>query len=93
QTIDIAAFDPRLAEGADASGAGSLTAPMPGLILAVHVKPGDPVEPGDALASLEAMKMEHTISAPFAGTVKNVRFSPGEQVKDGDLLFDIEASG
>ena len=93
ETLDIAAFDPRLADGTDAGGAGSLTAPMPGLILAVHVKEGDSVEPGDQLASLEAMKMEHTISAPFAGTVKNVRFSPGEQVKDGDLLFDIEAAG
>ena len=93
ETLDIAAFDPRLADGTDAGGAGSLTAPMPGLILAVHVKEGDSVEPGDQLASLEAMKMEHTISAPFAGTVKNVRFSPGEQVKDGDLLFDIEPAG
>lgn len=91
--MDIAPADPRLADGTDAAGAGSLTAPMPGLILAVHVKEGDTVEAGDHLASLEAMKMEHTISAPFAGTVKNVRFSPGEQVKDGDLLFDIEAAG
>lgn len=89
-TFDIAVADPKASGAADAGGAGSLTAPMPGLILAVHVKEGDTVEKGDQLASLEAMKMEHTISAPFAGTVKKVRFAAGEQVKDGDLLFDIE---
>ena len=93
QSMDIAAADPRLSGGADTASAGSLIAPMPGVILAVHVNEGDSVEDGDHLASLEAMKMEHTISAPFAGTVKNVRFSPGEQVKDGDLLFDIEPAG
>ena len=91
-TLDIAIADPKLSGGSDAGGAGSLTAPMPGLILSVHVKAGDTVEKGDPLASLEAMKMEHTISAPFAGTVTKVRFAAGEQVKDGDLLFDIEAS-
>ncbi len=93
QSMDISSTDPRQSGGTDTASAGSLIAPMPGLILAVHVKEGDTVQDGDHLASLEAMKMEHTISAPFAGTVKNVRFSPGEQVKDGDLLFDIEPAG
>ena len=89
--LDVLPVDPRQSDGSDLAGAGSLTAPMPGLILAVYVQEGDVVHEGDQLASLEAMKMEHTISAPFAGTVTNVRFAAGEQVKDGDLLFDIEA--
>ncbi len=80
-------FDPMsLAAGREAQG-GSLTAPMPGKVTAVHVKPGDAVLLGQPLMILEAMKMEHTIKAPIDGVVASVHFAPGDQASDGDVLI------
>ncbi|NWG46581.1 MAG: ATP-grasp domain-containing protein [Alphaproteobacteria bacterium] len=70
---------------------GSLTAPMPGRVLAVKVEPDRTVEAGDPLLVLEAMKMEHVIRAPHAGTVRAVHFVAGDQVKEGDQLVDLIA--
>jgi 3-methylcrotonyl-CoA carboxylase alpha subunit len=74
----------------DESAAGSLAAPMPGKVIAVHVKAGDKVEKGAALLVLEAMKMEHTISAPTNGVVKAIHFAAGEQVPEGAELLTLE---
>ncbi len=70
---------------------GSLTAPMPGKIIAVNVKPGAAVARGEALMVLEAMKMEHTIAAPADGLVTEIHFKPGEQVDEGTELIAFEA--
>lgn len=88
-SADIGWHDPRLGDGAAHDSAGSLKAPMPGIIVALFVEQGDRIEKGQPLASMEAMKMEHSITAPESGIVKAVKYSVGEQVKDGDLLFDI----
>src|SRR5690606_14892175 len=70
---------------------GSLTAPMPGKIFAVSVKPGDSVKAGDTLLVMEAMKMEHTITAPADGTVGEIFFEVGDQVGDGAELIAMES--
>lgn len=66
---------------------GTLTAPMPGRVTAVHVAAGDSVKLGQALVALEAMKMEHTISAPSKGVVEDVRYAVGDQVVEGEPLL------
>jgi 3-methylcrotonyl-CoA carboxylase alpha subunit len=71
---------------------GSLTAPMPGKIIAIGVKAGDAVKSGDMLLVMEAMKMEHTISSPTDGTVQEVFFSVGDQVADGAELIAIQTN-
>jgi len=58
---------------------GALTAPMPGRLVAFAVRVGDAVVPGQPLAVLDAMKMEHTIAAPFAGTVAELLFAPASR--------------
>jgi propionyl-CoA carboxylase alpha chain len=70
--------------------AGSLTAPMPGLVLAVRVAKGDRVDAGQPLLTLEAMKMEHPVLAPAAGTVTELRVAAGSQVDAGDVLAVVE---
>jgi len=66
--------------------AGSLVAPMPGIVQRVRVAVGDRVAARDELLVLEAMKMEHRILAPAAGTVAAVHVAPGETVTAGALL-------
>jgi len=69
--------------------AGRLTAPMPGKVLSFAVKVGDKVSKGQALAVMEAMKMEHTIAAPGDGIVAEILYAPGDQVGEGAELLTM----
>jgi 3-methylcrotonyl-CoA carboxylase alpha subunit len=76
---------------ADAGAAGNVTlSPMPGLVKAVFVTPGQTVAAGDRLAVLEAMKMEHTLTAARDGVVAEVLATPGAQVEAGAALIRLE---
>lgn len=74
-----------------AVGAGDLTAPMPGQIIAVPVSAGDAVSRGQTLIVLEAMKMELRVAAPHDGTVRKVLVSVGEVVERGQPLAEVAA--
>ena len=63
---------------------------MQGTIVKVLVEVGDPVEVGQTVCVLEAMKMENNVNAEKAGTVKEVRVAPGESVGPGDVIAVIE---
>jgi 3-methylcrotonyl-CoA carboxylase alpha subunit len=87
----IVAVD-RMAHAGDTHAeAGRLTAPMPGKVVSFAVKAGDKVSRGQALAVMEAMKMEHTIAAPADGTVEELLYVPGDQVAEGAELLRIAA--
>ena len=91
--IDVAFTDLRLQppERAQlAAGAGAIAAAMHGRVVAVAVAAGERVERGAALATLEAMKMEHTLAAPAGGRVRVVRVRTGEQVAAGDVMIELE---
>jgi 3-methylcrotonyl-CoA carboxylase alpha subunit len=68
---------------------GRLTAPMPGKVVSFAVKAGDKVSKGQALAVMEAMKMEHTIAAPGDGVVAELMYGPGDQVAEGAELLKL----
>ena len=68
---------------------GRLTAPMPGKVVSFAVKAGDKVIKGQALAVMEAMKMEHTIAAPLDGVVAELLYAPGDQVTEGSELLKL----
>ncbi len=72
------------------SGSADVVAPMPGAVLTVHVATGDEVAPGDPIATLEAMKMEHAVVASAPGRVVELRVRPGDQVVRGQTLATIE---
>ncbi len=67
-----------------------VTAPMPGKVVKLLVKPGDAVSPGDGVIVVEAMKMENELKAPAAGTVREIRVEEGKAVGGGDVLVVIE---
>ncbi|MCI5982136.1 MAG: biotin/lipoyl-containing protein [Marinilabiliaceae bacterium] len=67
-----------------------LHAPMPGKIVAVHVKVGQEVNAGDSLLVLEAMKMQNTLTADSKGTVIGVHVKEGQNVSKDDLLVEIK---
>ncbi len=70
-------------------GGGSVVAPMPGAVLAVHVAAGDHVDAGDPIATLEAMKMEHAVVAGIAGRIERLAVEPGDQVVRGQEVASI----
>ncbi len=77
-------------QGGTNASDGRVRASMNGRVVSVHVQLGQPVVAGQALLTLEAMKMEHVHSAPVAGVVKALRCAVGEQVVAGRLVVEIE---
>jgi propionyl-CoA carboxylase alpha chain len=66
--------------------AGSMDAPMPGIVNRILVATGDVVVAGQPVLVLEAMKMEHTVASPRDGRIGEVRVVTGTQVAAGDVL-------
>ena len=64
-----------------------INAPMPGLILDVHVSAGDEIQKGDPVLILEAMKMENVIKAAGDGIVKEVTVKKGDSVEKNQVLI------
>jgi 3-methylcrotonyl-CoA carboxylase alpha subunit len=68
---------------------GSLLTPLPGTIVAVHVENGQKVARGSPLITVEAMKMEHTLTAPYDGVVSKVAFGLADRVQAGAVLVEL----
>ena len=68
---------------------GAIVAPIPGKVVAIHVKVGDPVSADQVVIKLEAMKMENDIASPVSGTVEEIAVSEGSEVAGGQLLMLI----
>ena len=70
-----------------------VTAPLAGVVVAVHVAVGEHVEAGAVLAVVEAMKMQNEVHAPRAGTITAIRVEAGARCERGDLLieYDVDA--
>jgi acetyl/propionyl-CoA carboxylase alpha subunit len=67
-----------------------VTAPMPGKVIDVPVKPGQQVATGDPLVILEAMKMETVLTAEADGRVVTVHVAAGTMVEPGQSLVELE---
>ena len=78
---------PKAAEGNPAH----VGAPMPGSVASIAVTPGQKINAGDLLLTIEAMKMETGIHAERAGVVKTVHVQAGSQIEAKDLLVEFEA--
>ncbi len=89
----LSEHDPIAHAGEGAAEGGRLTAPMPGKVVSFLTKAGDTVQRGQALAVMEAMKMEHTISAPHDGVVEELLYAVGDQVAEGGALLRLGKAG
>jgi len=88
-------FEEARAVGEDtvtAQADGAVRSPIPGLVAAIPVKPGQAVARGQILVVVEAMKTEHSLAAPFDGTVEAVKVSVGEQVDEGVVVALVAAA-
>jgi acetyl/propionyl-CoA carboxylase alpha subunit len=68
---------------------GSLLTPLPGTVVAVHVATGQRVARGAPLITVEAMKMEHTLTAPYEGVVSRIPFGMADRVQAGAVLVEL----
>ena len=73
--------------------AGSLDAPMPGVVLDVRTEPGATVAKGDVLVVLESMKMELAVQAPADGVVAEILVAAGDRVAQGAPLVALAEGG
>ncbi|MCJ1901758.1 MULTISPECIES: biotin carboxylase N-terminal domain-containing protein [Paracoccus] len=89
RSLTLIPLDP-LARGGEEAGGGMTLSPMPGLVKAIFVEPGQQVAAGEPLAILEAMKMEHTLTAARDGRVAEVLAAAGDQVEAGAALIRLE---
>ncbi len=83
---------PSLGEDNSADHDANFNAPMNGTIVALLVEPGQPVEKGQPILIMEAMKMEHSIIAPQSGTVESFFYQAGELVDGGATLLEFSAT-
>jgi biotin carboxyl carrier protein len=97
EPIELDLQDERAARLASATAAGrhgvsetSVKAPMPGLVVAINVEPGQAVTKGTSLVVLQAMKMENELSAREDATIKEVLVAPGQTVDQGQTLVTLE---
>jgi biotin carboxyl carrier protein len=72
------------------AGPVEVRATLPGLIVAVAVAPGDEVEEGSSLLTIEALKMQNVVRAPRAGRVIEVAVASGQAVATGAALLRLE---
>ena len=83
----------RMAQAGQAEAhSGGLKAPMPGKVSAYMATVGQAVVKGQAVAVMEAMKMEHTLVAPRDGVVEALLYAPGDQVAEGAELLKLAAA-
>jgi pyruvate carboxylase subunit B len=72
-----------------ASKPGHVASSMPGTVVDVLVKVGDPIKAGDPVLVIEAMKIEYQVQAPVAGTIRAVNVAKGESVAPDEALIEI----
>ena len=75
---------------ADPSDPNHVAAPMPGKVVEISVKPGQGVEKGTALLTIEAMKMQMLLRAEGPGTVASIPATVGMQIETQDLLLELQ---
>ena len=88
QLLDVRKKKGKKAESNESEG--TVTAPIPGMVVEYKVKKGDEVKVGDALVVVEAMKMMNSLESKVNGIVTEIKLESGDSVGKGDVLLVIE---
>jgi 3-methylcrotonyl-CoA carboxylase alpha subunit len=88
--FDLHWVDPFGVDEEDHAGEDRIVAPLPGTVVALLAKEGDPIVKGAPILTLEVMKMEQTLRAPFDGVLKSLKCKVGDIVQEGAELAEIE---
>ena len=86
----IVGFPRRLHKGEGAAAQDEVRASMPGVVIAVHARPGERVQAGDKLLTLESMKLQMTVVASHVSTVREIHVTPEAVFERGALLVSFE---
>ena len=95
RALEVIAVDPikrARQQSRSRSGADEILAPMPGMVVEVRARLGDPVRPGDTLLVIESMKLQTAIQAESAGRVAALPLALGQSFRRGDVLARIEVA-
>ena len=76
--------------GVAEGGEFHLKAPMPGLVVAILVEEGQPVQKGQVMLILESMKMQNELKAPRDGTIGRIRVKAGESVEQKQAMLSVQ---
>ena len=87
RTAELAKLMPEKEEGLSSK---HLRCPMPGLVMSIAVSEGQEVAPGEALAVVEAMKMENVLRAERAATVSRILAKPGDSLAVDAIIMEFE---
>jgi biotin carboxyl carrier protein len=87
---DPRSFRSRSRAGATEQGVMKIKAPMPGKVVRVLAGVGTPVEAGQSVLVIEAMKMQNELKAPKSGVVKKINVAEGAAVDAGQALAEVE---
>jgi propionyl-CoA carboxylase alpha chain len=86
RAAELAAFMP---ENGEAGAAKALRCPMPGLVVSIAVCEGQKVEPGETLATVEAMKMENVLKADRGATIARILAKPGDSLAVDAVIMEF----
>jgi biotin carboxyl carrier protein len=87
---DPRSFRSRRSSGGAAEGVKKILAPMPGKVIRILAPAGTPVESGQGVVVIEAMKMQNEMKSPKKGMVKRINAAEGAAVEAGQVLAEIE---
>lgn len=90
RTLEARLIDPRDAADAGTAGHDHVRAPMPGTIVCIHKQPGDAVSRGEALVTIESMKLQMTLSAPRDGILASLTRGVGETFDKDEIVAELE---
>lgn len=90
EVADPRAWRGRRHSGLEAQGRQQVVAPMPGKVVRILVSQGEPVEAGQGLLVVEAMKMQNEIRSPKSGIVEKLLIKEGQPVNAGEVLAWVD---
>ncbi len=89
-TFTLKVVDPVEQAAQESGGSDNAKAPMPGMVVDIHVAKGDKVKKGQDLITIESMKMLTVMTAPRDGEVSGIHFEPGSTFDKNDVLVTLK---